>query len=112
MKTFLIFTLSVFASLSAAVAGAEEIIVGKGNKVKILEYDPKTQTYEIEDVEEYGAGPFYVTPEQVSAAIPIIRLGNIKKAPLLIVGKVYTLADEIEFHTPDFLELRREELSP
>ncbi len=63
--------------------------IEKGTVIDIGPWDAKHRVFEVIDVEESGAGPFYATPEEIAKAFrsnAAFRLDSIIRNPKSIVG--------------------------
>ena len=84
--------------LSSLVSGAEELApppIGKGQTVQVINWDAKSQTYELIKNKYPAQGPNFVTMKDLVAAIKTLDAKRVKKKPKSIVGNEYELDEDV-----------------
>lgn len=100
------FSFSAFATNSDPHA----VVIDPPAEVKLIDFDRCSFTFEIELVGEEGAGPFYVSGDEVVASIASISKGLLKDSPDAFLNRKFSIQKKIAFHPPPYLDKRRKEL--
>lgn len=99
MRTFFSLAVLLFASsLLAANKSSQgtDLPLKKGSLIRVISYDPRTKTYEVESANFPGEGESNVTPEALATAAPsAANLQKILRNPESIVDQEFQINGDL-----------------
>lgn len=119
-KLLLLAAFFSFASANAAEPNANTVVLEKlaedtentftmdgGQVIEIKRYIAGRDLFELENVEYYGQGPLFTTPEEISRCIAAVDAKKISRRPQSFVGKIFKTDLDIVLMTPEFAAKRK-----